>query len=140
LFSPCYEARSDFCNYLDPSKAISPGKITGRKKVSVLLELSMFPLDKGESVGQYVSGVVQVIRDAGVDYQLAPMGTIIETDNLQQALALVEKAYDTLESIGCNRVYSVMKFDIRKGESGRLEQKIRSVTEKIGTVNVAGPR
>nr|VFJ42587.1 MAG: uncharacterized protein, MTH1187 family [Candidatus Kentron sp. DK]VFJ52767.1 MAG: uncharacterized protein, MTH1187 family [Candidatus Kentron sp. DK] len=106
--------------------------------MSVVLELSMFPLDKGESVSQYVSGVVQVIRDAGIDYQLAPMGTIIETDNLQQALALVEKAYDTLDALGCDRVYSVMKFDIRKGKSNRLEQKIRSVTDKIGPVNVAG--
>lgn len=107
--------------------------------MSVLLELSMFPLDKGESVSPYVSEVIKVIRDSNVDYQLAPMGTIIETDDIGQALALVEKAYGVLDSLGCNRVYSVVKFDVRKGGTrNRLSQKIRSITDKIGQVNAIG--
>jgi uncharacterized protein (TIGR00106 family) len=106
--------------------------------MSVLLEISMFPTDKGESVSQYVSQVIGMIKSANVDYQLSPMGTVIETDNIGQALELVEQAYNTLEGLGCNRVYSVIKFDIRKGKANRLSQKIKSVTDKIGYVNTAG--
>lgn len=95
----------------------------------------MFPMDKGESVSQYVGEILKMIRGAGVDYQLTPMGTLIETDNIKQALALVEQAYDTLDELDCNRVYSVLKFDIRKGKTNRLSQKIKSVTDKIGHVN-----
>ncbi|MCP3666649.1 MAG: MTH1187 family thiamine-binding protein [Gammaproteobacteria bacterium] len=103
--------------------------------MSVLLEFSMFPTDKGESVSAYVSQVIKLIRDSGISYQLTPMGTIIETENIGQATALVEKAYAVLEEAGCNRVYSSLKLDIRKGRMGRVAGKIASVEEKIGSVN-----
>ncbi len=102
--------------------------------MSVLLEFSMFPTDKGESVSQYVSQVVKMIKESGADYQLTAMGTVIETDDMRQALDLVGQAYDILDGLGCNRVYSSLKFDIRKGKANRLSQKIKSVTEKIGDV------
>jgi len=102
--------------------------------MSVLLEFSMFPTDKGESVSVYVSDVIQMIRDSGVDYQVTPMGTVIETESVSESLALVESAASLLQSHGCRRVHSVIKLDIRAGMSGRLEQKIRSVEEKIGSV------
>nr|VFK44111.1 MAG: uncharacterized protein, MTH1187 family [Candidatus Kentron sp. TC]VFK45625.1 MAG: uncharacterized protein, MTH1187 family [Candidatus Kentron sp. TC]VFK58533.1 MAG: uncharacterized protein, MTH1187 family [Candidatus Kentron sp. TC] len=103
--------------------------------MSVLLEISMFPTDKGESVSQYVSQVVKMIKTAGVDYRLSAMGTVVETDTIREALDLIERAYDILDGLDCNRVYSVLKFDIRKGETNRLSRKIQSVTEKIGSVN-----
>nr|VFJ73148.1 MAG: uncharacterized protein, MTH1187 family [Candidatus Kentron sp. FW] len=105
--------------------------------MSVLLEISMFPTDKGESVSQYVSQVVKMIKNTHLDYQLTPMGTVVETDDIKQALDLVERAYNILDGLGCNRVYSVLKFDIRKGRTNRLLQKIQSVTEKIGPVSTA---
>jgi len=104
--------------------------------VSVLLEFSMFPTDKGESVSEYVSQIIKMIRDSGMSYQLTPMGTIIETENLVQALGLVEVAYETLEQAGCNRIYSSLKLDIRKGKRGRLQGKLKSVQDKIGEVNI----
>lgn len=61
--------------------------------MSVLLEFAMFPTDKGESVSPYVSKVIKMIRESGMSYQLTPMGTIIETDELLQALGLVHVAY-----------------------------------------------
>jgi len=102
--------------------------------MSVLLEFSMFPTDKGESVSEYVSQVIKMIRDSGMSYQLTPMGTIIETENLVQALGVVQVAYDVLEKAGCNRVYSSLKLDIRQGKSDRLQGKLKSVQDKIGEV------
>jgi len=103
--------------------------------MSVLLEFSMFPTDTGESKSAYVSQVIKMIRDSGVDYRLSPMGTVIETATMQEALDLIGKAYAVLESQGCNRVYSSLKFDIRKGKENRLAGKIKSVKDKIGEVN-----
>jgi len=102
--------------------------------MSVLLEFSMFPTDKGESVSQYVSQVINMIRDSGLDYKLTAMGTIIETDNLEQALAIVQKSYQILEPHSA-RVYSSLKMDIQKNKANRLAGKIQSVEEKIGGVN-----
>ncbi|WP_111709848.1 MTH1187 family thiamine-binding protein [Lutibacter citreus] len=102
--------------------------------MSVLLEFAMFPTDKGESISPYVSKIIQLIRESGVTYQLTAMGTIIETETLSEALAIVQQSYDVLEP-DCDRVYSSLKFDIRKGKTQCLTQKIKSVEKIIGEVN-----
>jgi uncharacterized protein (TIGR00106 family) len=102
--------------------------------MSILLEFSMFPTDKGESVSAYVSKVIKMIRDSGINYQLTPMGTIIETNSIDEALNIVKQAYEVLDQSGCNRVYSSLKFDIRKGKENRLQSKVDSIREKIGSV------
>ncbi|MCW8883135.1 MAG: MTH1187 family thiamine-binding protein [Sedimenticola sp.] len=103
--------------------------------MSVLLEFAMFPTDKGESVSEYVSQIIKMIHDSGSDYQLTPMGTIIETDTLSQAMTLVESAYQVLDDAGCDRVYSSLKLDIRKGKNNRLKGKVESVRNRIGDVH-----
>ncbi|GGK46479.1 MULTISPECIES: MTH1187 family thiamine-binding protein [Flavobacteriaceae] len=102
--------------------------------MSVLLEFAIFPTDKDESISPYVSKVIQMIRESGASYQLTAMGTIIETETLPEALALVQQSYDVLEP-DCDRVYSSLKFDIRKGKSKCLTQKIKSVESIIGEVH-----
>ena len=103
--------------------------------MSVLLEMSMFPTDKSESKSKEVAEVIKIIRESGVSYQLTAMATIIETTDISTALSLVEKCYLRLEELGCNRVYSTLKFDIRKGYENRLKTKIESVEKHIGEVS-----
>jgi len=103
--------------------------------MSVLMEFSIFPTDQGESVSAHVSEVIRMIRDSGVAYRLTPMGTVIETEELPDALVILEQAAAILKQRDCRRVYSAIKLDIREGKSARLEQKIRSVTQKIGAVS-----
>ena len=102
--------------------------------MSVLLEFSMFPTDKGENVAKYVSKVIKMIDESGYDYQLTSMGTIIETYTVEEALKVVQDAYMVLEPHS-NRVYSSLKMDIRKGDMGRLKSKIASVEQIIGEVS-----
>ncbi|MFB6317012.1 MTH1187 family thiamine-binding protein [Saccharicrinis sp. FJH54] len=101
--------------------------------MSVLLEFAMFPTDKGESVSHYVSRLLEVIRDSGATYELTPMGTVIETETMDEALAMIKTCYDQLEP-DCNRIYSSLKFDIRKGKPGRMKKKMQSILDKIGEV------
>lgn len=102
---------------------------------SVLLEFSMFPTDKGESVSEYVSKIIKMIDSSGYSYKLTPMGTIIETNSLKEALDLVEKSYACLEPYS-NRVYSSLKLDIQKNKSERMKSKVASIENKIGEVRV----
>jgi uncharacterized protein (TIGR00106 family) len=99
--------------------------------MSIMLEFAMFPTDKGDSVSEYVSRIIKAIDESGVSYKLTPMGTIIEVETLEEALAVVVKSYALLDP-DCGRVYSSLKLDIRKGKSGRLQQKIDSIEKKIG--------
>ena len=99
---------------------------------SFLLEFSMFPTSdecrEGSSVSKQVAKVIDAIDRSGVPYQLTPMGTIIEASSMKEALGIVELAYEQLED--CDRVYSSLKFDIRKNCENRLKTKIESV-EKV---------
>ena len=75
--------------------------------------------------------MLDIIDRSGLSYRLTPMGTIIEGETVAEVLSLVEKAYAELE-IDCNRIYSVIKIDYRKGSMGRLEKKKASVEAKLG--------
>ena len=99
--------------------------------MSVLLEFSMFPTDKGESISAYVSRILTFIDGSGVPYRLTPMGTIIETEALEEALRILNGAYRCLKP-DCNRVYVSAKLDIRKGRKSGLTQKIESVEKHAG--------
>ena len=99
--------------------------------MSVLLEFAMFPTDKGVSVSAYVSRLLRVIDEGTSQYRLTPMGTVVEVDTMDEALSIIKKCYEQLEP-DCGRIYSTVKFDIRKGASDRLEGKIASVEEKVG--------
>ena len=96
----------------------------------VLLEFSMSPLDKGDSLSKYVARSLDIIDKSGLDYQLTPMGTIVEGE-WDQAMALVTSCYETM-SKDCNRISTSIKIDYRAGKSGRLKSKIRSIENKLG--------
>ena len=98
--------------------------------MSVLMEFAIFPTDKGESVSEYVSKVIKMIDDSGIKYQLTPMGTIIESQTLQEALDMIEKSYKVLEPYS-NRVYATVKFDIRKNRTNAMTSKIESIVSKM---------
>jgi uncharacterized protein (TIGR00106 family) len=102
--------------------------------MSVLMEFSIFPTDQGESVSAQVSEVIRMVRESGLEYRLTPMGTIVETDTVADALALIERAAAVLDGLGCRRVYSAIKLDIRYGQRGRMAGKIASVEARIGEV------
>lgn len=102
--------------------------------MSVLLEFSIFPLDRGVSVSAEVSQVVEMIKSAGFEYQLTAMGTLIETSNIADALTIVEKATRLLHDSGCQRVYAAVKIDSRPGVEHRLQGKLRSIQARIGDV------
>ena len=53
----------------------------------VLMEFSITPMDKGESVSQYVARCVDIIDRSGLEYELHSMGTIVEGE-LEAVLAV----------------------------------------------------
>jgi uncharacterized protein (TIGR00106 family) len=97
--------------------------------MSLLIDFSMFPLDKGESVSPYVSRLLKVIRESGLPHKLGPMGTSIEGE-WQQVMALVTRCFEELNQ-DCDRVYFAIKGDYRKKGKDRITAKIESVEEKL---------
>jgi len=98
--------------------------------MSVLLEFSMTPLDKGESVGRYVARSLEIIAASGLPYRLNPMGTVIE-GRWDECLRVVGQCFERM-SADCNRVSCSIKIDYRKDKSGRLESKIARIEDLLG--------
>ena len=97
--------------------------------MSVIIDLSIFPLDKGNSLSSHVARALKIIKDSGLAYELGPMGTSVEGD-WDQVMGVVNSCFKELKK-DCNRVYMALKLDYRKGSSGRLKSKVKSVEKKL---------
>ena len=95
----------------------------------VLLEFSMSPLGKGESVGRYVARSLDIIDKSGVAYRLNPMGTVLEGE-WNDVFQVVRKCYERMKK-DCNRISCTIKMDYRKGHKGRLDSKVASVEKRL---------
>lgn len=100
--------------------------------MSYILSISMFPVDKGESLSQYVSKVSKIIHESGLEYVITPMATMIESTEIEPLLEIIKKGLETMQQ-DSNRIYVNMAIDYRKGDkTGRLKQKVESLKSKIG--------
>jgi len=96
----------------------------------VLLEFSMFPLDKGESVSHYVARSVDIIDRSGLAYQTHAMCTVLEGE-FDQVMDVVRRCYQAMAA-DCSRIECSIKIDARKGAARRLQAKVASVEAKLG--------
>lgn len=96
----------------------------------LLAELSIWPMDKGESVGRYVARCLEIIDQSGLPYRLGPLGTTIEGE-WDEVMQVVTRCHAALAA-DCNRVTATLKLDWRKGQSGRIDAKVKSVEDHVG--------
>ena len=96
----------------------------------LLAEFSMWPMDKGESVGTYVARLLDIIDKSGLPYRLGPLGTCVEGE-YDQVMAVIKQCHDAL-STDCNRIACTIKMDYRHGHDNMLASKIKSVEKQLG--------
>ena len=98
--------------------------------MGVLLEFSMSPLDKGESLSPYVARSIEIIDRSGLPYRLSPMGTVIEGE-WDECVGVVRACFERMAR-DCNRISCSIKIDYRKGGTGRLESKVAKIEKIVG--------
>ncbi len=96
----------------------------------VLLEFSMSPFDKGESLGPYVARIIDIIDKSRIQYKLTPMGTILEGE-YDEVMAVVRDCFKELQT-DCKRISISIKIDYRQGTQSRLESKINRIESLLG--------
>ena len=96
----------------------------------VLLEFSMFPIGKGESVSRYVARSLDIIDRSGLDYRLHAMGTVLEGE-WDECMAVVKACYEAM-SKDCGRVECIIKIDYRRRRRGCLKGKVARVEKRLG--------
>jgi uncharacterized protein (TIGR00106 family) len=95
-----------------------------------LMEFSITPMGQGESVSSFVARCVAIVDRSGLDYRLHSMGTVVEGE-LEPLLQLLQQSFEVLQH-DSDRISCSVKFDYRRGSSGRLTGKVASVEEKLG--------
>lgn len=98
--------------------------------MSVLVEFSMSPFGKGESVSEYVARSLDIIDRSGVAYRLTPMGTILEGE-WDEVMAVVAACHERMRR-DCDRISTSIRIDYRAGPGGRLRSKVESIESKLG--------
>jgi uncharacterized protein (TIGR00106 family) len=96
----------------------------------MIVEFSITPLGKGESLSQDVAMVLDLVDKSGLDYRLTPMGTIIEGE-WDEVLALIKRCHEAMLQ-RANRVSTWIHIDDRKGAKGRIRHKVEAVEKRLG--------
>ena len=96
----------------------------------VVLDFSMVPLGKGESVSPFVARSLDIVDRSGLPYRCHAMGTVLEGE-LDQVLDVVRQCFQAMAA-DCNRIECSIKIDYRKGYTDRLDGKVASVEAKLG--------
>ncbi|WP_022850394.1 MTH1187 family thiamine-binding protein [Limisalsivibrio acetivorans] len=98
--------------------------------MSAMAYVSITPLGKDESVSQYVSRAVKVIKESGLGWRLTPMGTIVEGEKIDDVFRVIGQAVEELSD--CNRISVSVKVDYRRDREPGMDEKVDSVMKKLG--------
>jgi uncharacterized protein (TIGR00106 family) len=96
----------------------------------VLVDLSVVPLGVGVSVSKEVAACQRVLREAGLKTMLHAYGTNIEGE-WDEVFAAIKRCHEVVHAMGAPRVSSTLRVGTRVDRLQTLEDKIRSVEEKL---------
>lgn len=97
-----------------------------------VVEISVAPLGTGQpGVSSYVAGALRVLQQSGLNYQLNPMGTVIEGD-LDEIFSVLREMHESPFMQGAERVSTLIKIDDRR-DAGihTMEGKVCVVKEQL---------
>lgn len=97
-----------------------------------VVEISVTPLGTGGmGVSEYVAGCLRIVREAGIKYQLTPMGTILEGD-VDTLFGLLRRMHEAPFAAGVQRVSTLIKIDDRRDRPEHtMEGKVRAVEKRL---------
>ncbi len=91
----------------------------------MIFEVTIAPLGE-KSLSKYVAEVIRIFDDAGLDYKLNPMGTVIEGE-WDQVMPIIKKTHEKLFDLGITRVSTLIKIDDRRDKKVRANDKVKHV-------------
>jgi len=96
-----------------------------------VVQFTIVPLGTGTtSLSAYVAQVHKALEESGVKHSLTPMGTVLEGP-LDELLAVIRQVHELPFSAGSQRVMTLINIDDRRDKTGTIEQKLKSVHDKL---------
>jgi uncharacterized protein (TIGR00106 family) len=96
----------------------------------MVVNFSIVPIGKECSLSAKVAEILKVVSESGIDYKLHSMGTILEGE-WEEIMRLIKKCHKRILT-DSDRVLTTITIDDRKGRTGRISGKIKSVESKLG--------
>ena len=98
--------------------------------MNVIVDLCIVPIGVGVSLSSYVAACERVITEAGLKSVLHANGTNIEGE-WDKVFAAVRRCHETVHEMGAPRVFTVMKVGTRTDRAQTMDEKTRSVRDKL---------
>ncbi|MCV6590230.1 MAG: MTH1187 family thiamine-binding protein [Marinobacterium sp.] len=98
--------------------------------MKVMIDLCVVPIGVGASVSSHVAACQRVLDDAGLAHQMHAYGTNIEGD-WDEVFAAVKRCHEVVHEMGAVRISSSMRIGTRVDREQSMDDKIRSVEEKL---------
>lgn len=98
--------------------------------MNVIADLTVIPIGVGVSLSKYVAACEKVLTDAGLSTKLHAYGTNIEGD-WDEVFAAIKRCHEVLHEMGAPRVSTVVKAGTRTDRPQTMDDKVRSVEDKL---------
>lgn len=96
-------------------------------------EISLYPIGTGDTSGSfYIAKAIESIQNMkDIRYEINPMGTVLESDNIDVIYEASKKMMQAVHNLGVNRVEVILKIDSRNDKQGKMEDKIESIKKHL---------
>jgi len=98
--------------------------------MKVMVDLCIVPLGVGVSLSGYIAACEKVLAEAGLKIALHSYGTNIEGE-WDEVFAAIKRCHETVHAMGAPRITTTVKLGTRTDREQTMEDKIRSVKEKM---------
>ena len=98
--------------------------------MNVIADVCIIPLGVGVSVSKEIAVCERIFAEAGLATRLHAYGTNIEGE-WDQVFAAVKRCHEALHTQGIPRISTNMRFGTRVDRAQTMEEKVRSVEEKL---------
>ncbi len=98
--------------------------------MKAIVDLCLVPIGVGTSLSEYVAACENVLARTGLRYTLHANGTNIEGD-WDAVFSAVKECHETVHAMGAPRIFTILKCGTRTDKIQLMEDKIRSVEEKL---------
>ena len=98
--------------------------------MNVMVDVAIIPIGVGVSLSAYVAACERVFADAGLTTRLHAYGTNIEGE-WHAVFAAIKRCHEVVHDMGAPRISAVIKAGTRVDKTQSLDDKVRSVEEKL---------
>jgi len=98
--------------------------------MKVIIDFCLIPIGVGVSVSKYIAECEKILSEAGLKTQLHANGTNIEGE-WEDVFAAIKRCHERVHEMGAPRISSTIRLGTRTDREQTLEDKIKSVQEKL---------